>query len=146
MTILHADYPSHIPCSVATLYKRYQPTDRALVALASPNHLHEAMLLFRKGLEIAGIDVSVERVIPPEPWDLSQRRSRGHQGRKEAAARGALDGNGPWAGLGGWATAQKSVILAGFPGTSTIPLVETFLEGFAVAESKEEKMIYKVPL
>lgn len=103
-------------------------------------------MLLLKQFDIAGMEVGVERVIPLHDWDLSVRRSRGHQGRKEAASRGIMDGNGPWAGLGGWTTAQKAVVLMGFPGTTNVSYVEKFLEGYNVGQAKEEKMIYKIPL
>ena len=136
---------------VATLYKRFRPTNSAIVALASPNHLNEAMVLFRKSpLDIIGIDVYPPfPVMPPPEYDLhllSQKRNRGHQGRKEASLRGAMDGTGPWAGLGGGKMAEKAVVLAGFPGTTPLSAVESFLRSYGVGESKEEKMIYKVSL
>lgn len=115
------------------------------MAMASPNHLNEAMVLLRH-FKIIGIDVHTERFIPPTEWDLLGKRSRGHQGRKEAVARGILDGTGPWAGLGGSTTAQKSLVLSGFPGTTTVGMVENFLDGLEVAKSKEESMVYKIPL
>lgn len=144
--------PNQTPVNaVATLYKRFRPTDSAIVALASPNHLNEAMILLRKSpLDITGIDVHPPfPIIPPPQFDLhllAQKRSRGHQGRKEASLRGVMDGTGPWAGLGGGKTAEKAVVLAGFPGTTPVGAVEKFLEGYEVAQSKEEKMVYKIAL
>jgi hypothetical protein len=103
------------------------------------------MLLLRQ-FNIIGIDVRAERFIPPTEWETLAKRGRGHQGRKQAVARGILDGTGPWGGLGGSTIAQKSLVLSGFPGTTSIDMVEKFLVGLEVAKSKEESMVYKLPL
>ncbi|KAF5324435.1 hypothetical protein D9611_004330 [Ephemerocybe angulata] len=130
--------------NIAPIYKRFRPADAALVTLASPNHLQEAMQRLRR-FEITGLEASPEPIIPPEEW-LVVKRNRGHQGRKEASERGIMDGTGPWAGLGGSKWAEKAVVLTGFPGTTPVATVGDFLEGYGVSESKGEKMIYKIPL
>lgn len=131
---------------VALLYKRFRPTDEALIALHSPTHLESHLSELSK-LDIYGAKLKAQAYIPREGWDLtSGRRSRGHKGRKEAAERGIWNGDGPNAGIRGLSV-ERVVTVWGFPGKATVDAVEKFLEGFKISRTKDgEAMIYKFPL
>ena len=131
---------------VALVYKRFRPTDEALIALESPDYLESHLAKITR-LELYGAKLKAQAYIPQDGWDLTRgRRSRGHKGRKEAAERGVWNGDGPNAGIKGLSI-DKVVTLWGFPGKATVEAVEKFLQEFKVSRTKEgEAMIYKFPL
>ncbi|KAF7791309.1 hypothetical protein EIP86_002323 [Pleurotus ostreatoroseus] len=78
----------------------------------------------------------------PSPPPLTHRRTRGVDGRQEAAARGALTGDGPSAGITG---NGRNVVITGLPGKMTSEGVKLWLKNFKLAgNTAEEKEINKI--
>ena len=88
---------------------------------------------------LGGFTISAASSPPP----LTPRRARGVDGRQEAAARGALPGDGPTAGITG---NGRNVIITGLPGKMTSEGVKLWLKNFKLAgNTAEEKEINKIP-
>ncbi|EAU88207.2 hypothetical protein CC1G_03879 [Coprinopsis cinerea okayama7 len=133
----------------AILYKRFRPTNEALIAFKSPSSLQNYLDIINR-LEFYGMKIKAQPEIPGSGSDLTRlSRSRGHRGRKEAAERGVWDGDGPNAGVRGL-NIGRAVTIWGFPGKATVSAVEKFMENYAVSRAKvgdtDEAMIYKFPL
>ena len=88
-------------------------------------------------LEKASISGIPFTAYPSPPPAMSRTpRTRGAQGRADAAERNAIKGNGP---RGGLPTFGKSVALWGFPGKSNADMVKAFLNGFDLAGGEQGK-------
>lgn len=69
---------------------------------------------------------------------------RGHEGRKKAADRGALTGQGPNAGI---SNNERTVTMAGLPARTTVAEMALVLKDFEIAQSKRGlPQIVKLPL
>ncbi|KAF9452276.1 hypothetical protein P691DRAFT_772449 [Macrolepiota fuliginosa MF-IS2] len=125
---------------IAIDYEYFKPAERAILTLVSGDYL-KPNLGKLKNLAISGIPVSSDYYVA----DIQKRpRMRGHEGRAEAAMRGALTGHGPNAGV---VNNELTVTLAGLPARTTMNDVEIILEDFKVAQSKKGlPQIVKLPL
>ncbi|TFK72193.1 hypothetical protein BDN72DRAFT_816400 [Pluteus cervinus] len=114
---------------VAIDYYYFTPTERALLTLSNPKYMEENLQAL-KDFEICGHPIEskvkvIEGLIP--------QRQRGVKGRKEAAQRGFLTGNGPHAGL---PDRQRNVTLWGFPGKIDVEAITPLLDDFGVARNE----------
>ena len=80
----------------------------------------------------------------PEEAPRPSMRSRGLRGKEQAALRGALNGNGPHAGM---SNLERTVTIWGLAGKATPRALAEVLQGFDVSESAKGRMnIIKIPL
>lgn len=73
--------------------------------------------------------------VPDSPPVEEKRRTRGHEGRSQAAERGALNGDGPSAGIS--ENKEMNVIFSGMPARTTVKDLAELLKEFDVALSSK---------
>jgi len=117
---------------VAIDYHRFIPTGRAFLTLTTPDVLNQNL----RALENASISsIPITSVSSPPPPTVSQR-TRGVQGRMEAAERGLITGNGP---RGGVVNDGKNIVLWGLPGRLTPEGLKGLLHNFKLAGTEGRK-------
>ncbi|KAJ3562890.1 hypothetical protein NP233_g9297 [Leucocoprinus birnbaumii] len=128
---------------IAKDYEYFKPTERAILTLVSPDYLRSSLKALND-LLISGISIKASPHISDTEPSTKRPRMRGHEGRMAAAARGALTGSGPRAGI---ANNDTTVVLGGLPArTSPLRLAE-MLKKFGIAKSaKGEPQVVKLPL
>ena len=75
------------------------------------------------------------------PSPFPGRRTRGSVGRKEAANKGLIDGNGPNGGTSGHG---KNVIMWGLPGKLPPEGLRTYLRAFRLSEVSGQESTVKI--
>jgi len=127
---------------VAIDYNRFIPTGRAFLTLITPDVLNKNL----RALENASISsIPISSVSCPPPSSTVPLRTRGAQGRMEAAERGLVTGNGP---RGGVVNDGKNVVLWGLPGRLTPEGLKGLLHNFKLAGTdggKKEFMKLEIP-
>ncbi|PSR74109.1 hypothetical protein PHLCEN_2v10065 [Hermanssonia centrifuga] len=125
-------------------YSGYRPTGRAWVTTTAPEHTPSTITALKRRM-VGGMIIRAHSATPNVPNGLSMR-SRGKQGRAEAAERGILRGNGPSANFPS-SSSGRTVVISGLPGMMTTDALKTWLKSFKLAGSTaEEKEIIKVEL
>jgi len=122
---------------VAIDYRRFLPTGRAILTLVTPDVLNKNLHAL-KNTTISSIPITA--VSCPAPSDIA--RIRGVDGRKEAAERGRLTGDGPGGGI---TNGGKNVVIWGLPGRVTPEGLKNLLRDFKLAgtEGKNQEF-YKL--
>jgi len=117
---------------VAIDYRRFIPTGRAFLTLANSDVLNINL----RALDNATISsIPITATSSPPPPTLP-RRTRGAQGRMEAAERGLINGDGP---RGGVMNQGKNVVLWGMPGRLTTEGLKRFVQNFRLAGTEGGK-------
>jgi hypothetical protein len=111
---------------VAIDYERFIPTGRAFLTLGNPDVLNQSLRALQNA-SISSIPITAASCPPPPSIP---RRTRGEEGRKEAAERGVITGNGP---RGGVRNEGKNVVLWGMPGRLTSEGLKWSLHTFKLA-------------
>ncbi|KAF8631438.1 hypothetical protein AX17_005115 [Amanita inopinata Kibby_2008] len=125
---------------VALLYDHFRPTGTALISLTRQEFLRNNLRMLQ-GIAMAGIPLEAEPRLLDDA-DTVPARTRGVKGREEAARRGALNGNGPQAGL---PNGDRTVTVWGFPGKTEPAAVEFIVRDFKLARSGNGKAsIFKI--
>jgi hypothetical protein len=118
--------------TVAIDYRRFIPTGRAFLTLANRDLLNKNLRALENAT-ISSIPITAVSSPPPLP---PPRRTRGVQGRMEAAERGLIQGDGPG---GGVLKGGKNVVLWGMPGRLTQEGLKGFLQNFKLAGTEGGK-------
>lgn len=109
-------------------YNRFRPTGGAYLTLTTPDSTDTNVRLLQKST-VTGLPLHASAVS-----DAAQaKRTRGVQGRQEAADRGALNGTGPEGGL---ASGGKNVVVWGLPGKLEPDGFANYLKRFDVTGLK----------
>lgn len=121
-------------------YEFFKPAERAILTLVSSEYLKSNLTALRN-LTISGIPISSDAYVA----EVHKRpRMRGHEGRLQAAERGALIGHGPNAGI---VNNELTVTMAGLPARTSVDDLASVLKDFEVAQSKKGlPQIVKLPL
>lgn len=91
-------------------------------------------------MSLSGFHIQANDSPPP----VVPVRTRGVEGRREAAERGIIDGDGPGGGITG---SGRNVSIAGLPGKMTPEGVKAWLKSFKLAGSTTDgKEIAKIDL
>ncbi|KAA1469535.1 hypothetical protein DENSPDRAFT_870399 [Dentipellis sp. KUC8613] len=112
-------------------YRRFWPTGRAYVSLASQESQRFALKAMRNVTFFTKTVTSSETPAPEGP----PPRTRGVKGREFAATRGVVTGSGERGGI--WET-ERSVILAGLPGKINVNEVRGMLKGYKLASGTSQ--------
>lgn len=133
---------AHGVTNIHICYEYFKPTGEVLITLSRPHFLRDNLRV------LDNVSFAASRVSPrpfiPEEAPRPKMRSRGLRGKEQAALRGALNGNGPHAGM---SNLDRTVTIWGLAGKATPRALAEVLEGFDVAESAKGRMnIIKIPL
>ena len=135
-------YPFRMPSKVAKLitvlhavaidYKRFNPTGRAFLTLGNSDALDQNLRSLQNA-SISSIPITATSCPPPPGIP---RRTRGKEGRMQAAERGVITGNGP---RGGVTNGGNNVVLWGMPGRLTSEGLRWSLHTFKLAGTEGGK-------
>ncbi|KAH7914961.1 hypothetical protein BJ138DRAFT_1123028 [Hygrophoropsis aurantiaca] len=121
-------------------YHRFKPTGRAYLEISHPDFTRPNVVALER-TTVSGMLITAYP--SPAPNVHPTPRTRGVQGRIDAAERGAIKGNGPH---GGFPSFGKCVVLWGFPGKSNADMVRGFLKGFELVGGQGNPDILQVAL
>ncbi|KAF9651512.1 hypothetical protein BDM02DRAFT_3110627 [Thelephora ganbajun] len=117
-------------------YDRFRPTGTAYLSLSSPNSMTRNLRMLNKATMAS---LSLRATAVPNPFSVG--RTRGTVGRKEAANKGLVDGNGPNGGTSGQG---KNVIMWGLPGKLPPDGLRNYLRTFQLSETSSQESIVKI--
>ena len=111
-----------------------------MVTLKRPDFLRENLRLL-ENISIANTFLKARPAVFDDR-DAAFPRGRGAKGRQDAVARGALDGNGPHAGIG---NSAKNVMVWGFPGKTEKLAVKYVVRDFDLARNSDGQLkVFKI--
>jgi hypothetical protein len=123
----------NIVSEVSLLYERFKPTGKAYVTLTTQDSLKLNLRLLQKA-SLASIPVNVWTEIDHGLLAV-QSRNRGTKGRRDAADRGLITGDGP---DGGIVSNGRVVVVSGLPGKLGSEGFRRYLKRFGVSGGQQE--------
>jgi hypothetical protein len=117
-------------------YDRFRPNGTAYLSLSSPNSMLRNLRMLNKAT-LSSLPLRATAV--PSPF--SAGRTRGAVGRKEAADKGLVNGNGPNGGTSG---NGKNVVMWGLPGKLPPDGLRNYLRAFRLSDVSGQESIVKI--
>ncbi|TFY81705.1 hypothetical protein EWM64_g2305 [Hericium alpestre] len=115
---------------VAIDYNNFMPSGNAWITVTQSDFMPHTISRLRNS-NLFGSRITAY----PTSVDTESPRMRGERGRKEAAERSAIAGNGPRGGISE-GDLGKCALLWGLPGKITIPEIRDMLSGYKLAGQK----------